>query len=92
MPLQEALSRAQAGSAASATPPIAKEPLHEVVGSLGLNEQSSVASWHDDRIGKELVPILVDLFDHGLPVGGGIVIGAGSQSLAELLNGLSLAF
>src|SRR6266446_9770097 len=86
--LEKAADGVVARSAASATPPITKESLHEVVGSLGLNEPRSVGSRHRDGIGEELVLVFVELLDQGLPGGAGTVIGAGSQLLAELLHGL----
>ena len=64
--MKKAAYRVLAGSSASPAPEIAKEALHDVIGSLRLNKQRSVRSFHGDWIGEELVFILVDLSDQGL--------------------------
>ena len=73
---------------ASPPPEIAEESLHDVVGSLRLDEHPSVVAGNGNRIGKELVPVLVDLINHRLPTAVGGVIGAGSYLLAKLLDSL----
>lgn len=50
-------------SVASAAAKIAKEPLHDVVGALGLDAPGCAGSPDSDRIGKERVLIFIDWFE-----------------------------
>ncbi len=45
---------------------IAEEAFHEVIGSLWLNGHFTVGCVNQDGIGEQLLPVLVDLVDHGL--------------------------
>ena len=65
---------------------VTKESLHEVVGSLGLEQDRGAGPPHRNGIGKELVVVFVDLRKEGLPVRAGLIVGAGSQLVAEALH------
>jgi hypothetical protein len=62
----------------------AEELLQDVVGALRLNQDRPGGSLHGHRIGKELYPVLVDLFDHlvcGTSLG--VVLSAGPVELLD---------
>ena len=65
---------------------IAKEPLHKIVGSLGLDRAGAVWGGNDQRGREQLGAVALDLLDHLLQSGRGRVIGTRSHVLCPGLN------
>jgi len=73
---------------------IAKEPLQDVVGSLGLDGAGPFGSRNDQRVGEQFGTVVIDLLDHLLQNGRGGIIGTRSdfpgKGLNVVLEGLQL--
>ena len=67
-----------------ATAEVAEEAFHEVIGALWLHGYFAVGCVNQDGIGEKLLPILVDLVDHGLVCRVARVRRIVLQSLAKL--------
>lgn len=74
------------GFAAAIAFQVSKEPLHNIVGALGLDRLGTLGCGHDQRGGKELGAIVLDLLDHFLEGGGGGKIGTGADLGHKLVD------
>jgi len=65
---------------------VAKEPLQQIVGSLGLDRARTLRRGNDQRSGEQLGAIVIDLLDHLLQRGRGRIIRARPNVRAKSLN------
>lgn len=68
-----------AGFAAAVPFQVAKEPFHNIVGALGVDRVGAFRGGYDQRGGKELGAIVLDLLNHFPEGGGGGKIGSGAD-------------
>ena len=72
-----------------------KELFKDVVGALGLDQHGTGGSLDKNRIGKELLPVLINLLDHFLSSGILAIVLAAGQPGPELrytfLDGADMA-
>ena len=74
----------------------AKELFEDVVGSLGLDQNGAGGSLNGNGVGKELLPVPINLLDHFLSSGILRIVLAASQPCPELVHrffdGADMAF